>query len=350
MVMYVFFLILGLLHCKSYALQCMDQNNNPVDWYVIYKLPQVKHANNLIAEGVAYTYITSNDISDWKLSSTSINDSNSIVAHTLKPLYTDKNNLYILYNDENPDGSVNFNKGHTKGIVLGNNNGGIWLIHSVPRFPSLDTHQYVYPSNGVTFGQSFLCISLNVENLDLVGTQLLYNVPNMYAHYMPDTLKWMFPKLDNVLDNNSNKNPPWYHLQSLLSLGGTQFLSFAKGRKFVKELYLDWVAPTIGFDLFAETWQNGPGRIPSECDIHFKVNNVRSLSIGVANLLFKATIDHSKWAVASTDKANADWICIGDINRATAQRQRGGGTVCFNQPQVAKAYQKSIAELEPCPS
>ncbi|XP_031340671.1 plancitoxin-1 [Photinus pyralis] len=347
--MYAVFVIFVLLYCRSYALQCMDHNNNPVDWYVLYKLPKEDHhPNRLISEGVAYTYITSNDISDWKLSSISIGDANSIVGLTLKPLFTEKNNVYILYNDENPDGSVNFNKGHTKGVLLGNNNGGIWLVHSVPRFPSLDAHHYVYPANGMTYGQSFLCISLGVENLDLVGTQLLYNLPNMFAHNMPDTLKWMFPKIANVLENNSNKSPPWYHLQTLRSLGGTEFTSFAKGPKFAKELYLDWVAPVIGYDLFAETWLNSPGKIPSECEIHFKVNNVESLKIAAANVSFKASVDHSKWAVASTSKENAFWVCIGDINRVTAQRQRGGGTVCFSEAKVAKAYQEIIAQLEPC--
>lgn len=41
----------------------------------------------MIKSGLGYTYITSNDASDWKLSSESINSSNSIVGLTLKPFY-----------------------------------------------------------------------------------------------------------------------------------------------------------------------------------------------------------------------------------------------------------------------
>ncbi|KAF5308910.1 hypothetical protein FQR65_LT00610 [Abscondita terminalis] len=342
------FLFISLFYYTE-CLQCMDQNKKPVDWYVLYKLPQQSHNNNLIKDGTAFTYITSNNLTGWTLSDVPISDSNSIVGLTLDPLFTKRNDvLYLLYNDENPDGSVNFHKGHTKGVVLGDGNGGIWLVHSVPRFPSLDDGKYNFPHNGLTYGQSFLCMSLNIENTDSVGTQLKYNVPNVFSKNIPDSLKWMFPKLTEAANSVVNTESPWNSLEYLTSLGGTKFISFAKGPKFAKELYLDWVAPSLGVNLFVETWPNGPGRIPSECDIHFKVNNVKTMNLTEADIAFKDTNDHSKWAVVSTDNPTDKWICIGDINRSVAQRQRGGGTVCFSVGRVVTAYQKSIAEIEHC--
>jgi deoxyribonuclease-2 len=61
--------------------------------------------------------------------------------------------------------------------------GGFWLVHSVPYFPPIpgnvtisdtDYHGegYSYPSTGLTYGQSFLCISLNASQLDLVGLSI----------------------------------------------------------------------------------------------------------------------------------------------------------------------------------
>ncbi|KAF2893168.1 hypothetical protein ILUMI_13003 [Ignelater luminosus] len=152
------------------ALQCVDHNNNPVDWYVVYKLPLQSDSNSLIAQGAAYTYITSTDTGGWMLSTASINDTNSIVGLTLKPLFTNSPDiLKILYNDEAPDGSVMFKKGHTKGLILGNEDGGIWLVHSVPRFPPIDAGKYYFPHNGFQYGQSFLCISFDLNNLDKIG-------------------------------------------------------------------------------------------------------------------------------------------------------------------------------------
>lgn len=77
--------------------------------------------------------------------------------------------MQILYNDEAPDGSIMFKKGHTKGLILGNGDGGIWLVHSVPRFPPIDAGKYYFPHNGFQYGQSLLCISFDLNNLDKVG-------------------------------------------------------------------------------------------------------------------------------------------------------------------------------------
>jgi deoxyribonuclease-2 len=74
--------------------------------------------------------------------------------------------------------------GHTKGVVMSEADGGFWLVHSVPYFPpspgnvtttGTDSHSegYSYPSTGLTYGQSFLCISLSASQLDLVGLWII---------------------------------------------------------------------------------------------------------------------------------------------------------------------------------
>lgn len=76
--------------------------------------------------------------------------------------------MYILYNDEPPNRKSNSIKGHNKGVVLANTEGGFWLVHSVPHFPPIGA-DYTYPRSGTVYGQSFLCISLDLPNLDKVG-------------------------------------------------------------------------------------------------------------------------------------------------------------------------------------
>lgn len=53
--------------------------------------------------------------------------------------------------------------------MLGNKEGGVWLVHSVPHFPPHPFERYSYPNTGTPFGQSFLCLSLNLKNLNKVG-------------------------------------------------------------------------------------------------------------------------------------------------------------------------------------
>ena len=46
---------------------------------------------------------------------------------------------------------------------------GFWLITSLPKFPSPKADGYKFPSNGDVYGQTFLCISMNYDMLDIVG-------------------------------------------------------------------------------------------------------------------------------------------------------------------------------------
>lgn len=64
------------------------------------------------------------------------------------------------------------------------------------------------------------------------------------------------------------KEPPFYNIENIISRKGVNFTSFAKAGKFDKELYEDWVAPTLGDDLYVEGWRHGGGNIDSDCSKH----------------------------------------------------------------------------------
>lgn len=60
--------------------------------------------------------------------------------------------------------------GHTKGVVMGDSESGLWLIHSVPHYPpEAKSNVYLYPKSGVIYGQSFLCISVDPKGLEIIG-------------------------------------------------------------------------------------------------------------------------------------------------------------------------------------
>lgn len=105
---------------------------------------------------------------------------------------------------------------------------------------------------------------------------------------------------------------PFYRTETIVSRDGVEFTSFAKTRKFEKELYADLVVPFFGAgDYYAETWRHGSGNLPSNCSRTTKVLNIRSISIQDKGITFDTTKDHSKWLVGR----NLDVICVGDINR-----------------------------------
>ncbi|XP_015596769.1 plancitoxin-1 [Cephus cinctus] len=368
---FIIFVYIIILSAPGKSLECRDDNNKPIDWYVAYKIPKMSDSSNpLIRQGVAYLYMTSDSSSSgWQLSSKDISSKDSIAGYTLSPLYKNENSsdLWILYNDQPPNKAPATKYGHTKGVVMVSSKQGFWLIHSVPLFPSVPKDgvdlskssgksemdipsegKYDYPTSGKHFGQTFLCISMNKDQFDVVGQQLMYNQIVPYRINLPETLKKQYSVLADAARKKRIKNPPYNHKVSIKSLEEIEFLSFAKSDKWQKDLYDDFLAPQLGVDLLTETWLNGRGKLPSECN-GSKVMNVKSVILEKANVNFKSSHDHSKWAVSNNNKKNHNWICIGDVNRADTQFNRGGGAVCFNSLNVWRTYRGSVNDIEPCP-
>lgn len=99
-----------------------------------------------------------------------------------------------------------------------------------------------------------------------LGLQLQYNQPEIYAQNIPAILKSKLKNLNDAANNVTIESAPWYHSKTLTTIKGTQFISFAKTKNFAKDLYVDWVAVALNSSLMVETWPNGPGRLPSECN------------------------------------------------------------------------------------
>ncbi|XP_003424114.1 plancitoxin-1 [Nasonia vitripennis] len=365
---------------RASSLQCKGEQNQNVDWFVLYKLPRLSNSgNHLIKEGVAYLYMDSESFAKgWTLSEKDITSNDSIPANTLAPFYNDNiagDLFWVMYNDQPPNQPAKLNNGHTKGVVIAGETEGFWLIHSVPNFPpepntgnetrrsnsnkienesEEDTSKdiprgiYAYPSSGKVNGQSFLCISTNEANLNTIGKQLMYNQIIVYRRNLPDSLSNKYSVLTDAANQVRIKKAPYNSKINLYSTSGMEFTSFAKSSKWQKDLYDDFVAPQLNTDLYTETWMNGRGKLPSECN-KTRVMNIRAISLQKANVEFHSSRDHSKWAVSADEKKKAHWVCIGDINRADTQFERGGGTVCLNVPDVWKNYKDSVEDVEPCP-
>ena len=380
-------LVLGLLllvssvtSSSSSSLSCRDEDGNQVDWWILYKLPKrkeegnfsLKHKNNkhkhhkhkknhrhkhkskqfeaYINEGVAYAYLTSSmPDNEWTLSEYSINDERSMPGKTLKELYDQNNNpnlFSLMYNDEHPNGPTSFTKGHTKGLVYGDQTNSLWMIHSVPHYPPYPNRTYSYPPTGHTYGQTALCLSLGSEQLDVIGKQLTYNDPYIYHTSLPGWLD-QYNHMVKAAHGYHIKKAPYYNTEVINTLGGLAVTVFAKYTLFDKDLYADLVAPMLQTPLLTETWPNGGGRMPSYCTGPYIVENVDEMDFEeIEDDDFTTTKDHSKWAI-SLDKKKP-FVCIGDINRMESQKKRAGGTACFILPTVWKTFKRSVKDIESC--
>lgn len=338
-------------------ISCYNDKGEAVDWFYMYKMPK-EHGKKSAQQGEMYSLLEKGS-EGWTNGKVTVNDTAGALGRTVGQLYSQGKNTelaYILYNDQRPP--VDFGdrwvdngggeKGHTKGVVLLDKNQGFWLVHSTPHFPPVRrAGQYSYPSSGVTNGQNFLCVTYPLDRFQTIGEQLQINQPNVYDCDVPESLASLVPALA-ALCKKEHVKPASNRSATLTSKGGTDFISFAKGASFHNDLYHAWVAPTLQSDLLVQFWIRSTGILPSDCSQGW---NVLDITLINRTFAFKASQDHSKWAVspkAAGSGPGGGWVCVGDINRNEAEEKRGGGTVCLRDPVVWKAYRTAAVECEAC--
>lgn len=168
--------------------------------------------------------------------------------------------MWIMYNDQAPNDTSNAKYGHSKGVVMTDGVKGFWLIHSVPGYPPIPrtgnnrsrrrsnqqpelpiadnaNHtdgQYSYPSSGTNYGQSFMCISVKADQVDVIARQLMYNQIISYRKNLPSKLATEYPLFVNASNRIRIRDAPYNKKATIRSSGGAEFISFAKSDKWQK--------------------------------------------------------------------------------------------------------------------
>lgn len=94
--------------------------------------------------------------------------------------------------------------------------------------------EYNYPPSGMNYGQSFLCISVNGDQFNSIGHQLMYNQIIVYRRNIPATFAATFPVLTDAANQKRIRQAPFNSKTLLKSSGGVEFVSFAKSDKWQK--------------------------------------------------------------------------------------------------------------------
>ncbi|XP_060108402.1 deoxyribonuclease-2-alpha [Heteronotia binoei] len=345
-----FLLVALILACCSPArggISCYDDSGQPVDWFIVYKLPKSHHRSS--AEGMRYMY-QDGHTQGWVEGQSLMNSTEGAVGRTLQQLYMEAarrqeaETAHVLYNDE-PPGELTSSKGHTKGVIFLDSAQGFWLLHSTPHFPDLQTN-YSWPRSGLPNGQSFLCVTFPYSQFKEIGRQLLFTDPLVYDYRVEGSFAEDLPALLNASKGCHVQQEPWNSSITLTSLEGKEFISFAKFGRFGDDLYSGWLTEALASNLYAEFWLRSRGILPSNCSGPFHVYNVEAVAFQEPGPAFSTMVDHSKWCVAT--ESDPGWACVGDMNRNRAEEWRGGGTLCLRDPAVWKAFYSLVQKYADC--
>ncbi|KAF7642688.1 hypothetical protein LDENG_00253020, partial [Lucifuga dentata] len=227
------FLVLVLvlvLVCRTSEGQvsCRNNNNVPVDWYILYKAPRMD-----VLTGQEYLYIDSQG-EQKMLSSTPnykpISHPTGVLANTLQHLFLPVRSMplnhgFVLYSDQAPGCDAKQNFGHSKGILMIDKRGsGIWLLHSTPRFPYRRQQNNFWPSSANTNAQTFICVTFPYAQFQKIGKHLQYIQAFPYNYDIPDDFHQELQ--DAVNWQADSPAAPFY--QELHSKANNVFYSFSK--------------------------------------------------------------------------------------------------------------------------
>ncbi|XGW23966.1 hypothetical protein V3C99_005849 [Haemonchus contortus] len=332
--------LLLLIGYAKARITCRGLNGEPVDWFVVYKPPTSSRSPSQF-------YYADGDRSNWTLGPLPITATTTAVGATLGEFYeSNKKNFIFAYNDDSPTGKVDSYRGHSKGVTVFDEDTGFWLIHSVPNFPSLGS--YSYPATGIKFGQTFLCLSLPTRFLGDVGEHLRYLQATPFFYNLPNQFSERYPVLVNIVKKQSipKSTTHFTRVAQLSTIRGMPLRSFSKHKKFNKDLWFDLVGPELGTNLAVESWLNGGADdLESICTRGISIYDVSV--VGLPDISFNSSRDHSKWAVADTN-GRTSIVCVGDLNRQKSQFGRGGGAVCFQHHGLWTTFHNSVKSVQPC--
>ena len=94
---------------------------------------------------------------------------------------------------------------HAKGVVAADEKSGFWFIHSKPHWPNaVEDGPAVLPD--VTYAQSFMCLSLELDELNSVGDNLMLNYPKIYDSSFPSSFSSFLPTLEKWIDGGKDED------------------------------------------------------------------------------------------------------------------------------------------------
>ena len=222
------------------ALSCVDGSGAPADFWLGLKPGGCTNASSpLCSYFASYPPALSGApaLGTLRFASSLAGGAASALGATLSALAAARlanATLSVHWNDDPPArylplpstaGSFN---AHAKGVLAADGSGGVWLTHSWPHFPDVPAFA---PAWGIgeastIYGQSFLCVSLPLPQVERLAGALLRMEPRVYdaAAAPPAALRSALPTLAALAAGARNASFPLPTLTDLASAGGLRFV------------------------------------------------------------------------------------------------------------------------------
>jgi deoxyribonuclease-2 len=334
-------ILIFLVSCSTNKV-CRNPEGQEVDWYSIFLMPSSASSDRQIHYG--YFDSKSTDIKYYKYMESNFPPTQITRYATLGG----KDFNYFFWNDDitrkngDTNGAPSY-KAHAKGSLVYDSHSGAFLLHSLPRFPTRSKNNDILtelPSNGGSYGQSFLCLTVDQKNAELIAKILSCTNVSINKSVKEDRVNktpniWV----KSLIQNRMHFTCPVQSTKRIITKGRKHFLFHSKNFKNKIIPYDTTLRQTYRDDFYVRTWSR-PALAQSSISENYKLSNVLNVKFG--NFNFGVNKEHSKWAISK----NKSVICFSDLNHTKSQKERGGSIVCFDDQRLHKIMKNAITKTD----
>ncbi|KRY27840.1 Deoxyribonuclease-2-alpha [Trichinella spiralis] len=166
-------ILISVRTCIAQVATCKDDGNVNVDWYFVYKPPNVLSSKLLKSAGNPA----------WAASGVNIDqDAGHSIIRTMANFVQYHAQINVLaYSDDPPNLPPRNEKSKSKGVLLVRSpaDEAAWFVHTVPNFLAY-LSAYSWPAAETPKGHMFLCVSFNKAHLNSVGTKISFFISIKY--------------------------------------------------------------------------------------------------------------------------------------------------------------------------
>jgi hypothetical protein len=321
--------------CLSYSRSCLPCKNNVVQSVLEKTTQKVTYEIALKAPNSFNCQYASSNINKWIFGDD--------ISLWIQNLYHDKKYTnWMLYNDQvsfEPHDKQTYidlistrNDGHCKGIVAWNKDMISWLVHSVPDYPQFFDGNKIskIPESKKIYGQSFvhICMPYDDKLIDDIQNQLHIMHANMFICNCYDEYKDKYKKKEREIKKTVHIDDNIKHI--------------AKSKKFGNDIYEHYLMKEFSGNniksddhCLCQTWIRGYNYPDSNIVKHVKI-----VKWTTTDIKYSLSKDHSKWCISQIDDKNKKWVYVGDINRMTSQKNRGGGGIVVVDDDLHELFNK----------
>ncbi|KAJ8720239.1 hypothetical protein PYW07_012282 [Mythimna separata] len=348
---YIYLLCILAVECTQRArgweylnLQCRDNGNEPVDWWYIYKPP--RNTGPHMETGINYSYIDPNTDRKWTAAPGGIL-SESMLRYTIAPMFIEEYADYLAimeYDGKKP--TKDFMGSASRGMMMANSLGGIWIGHTIPGFPDITKGAPTIPQEELQSGHMIMCLTLDLITLNTLATSIMQTepyikrifIPQRINQYVPDWKMFLspLPKATGTAVRNTKvlhfvtRNKSLRGLMFARSPGDPRCLykSFAK----IKQIVLDVYGHREHDNIY--------------CSKAYSIRNINSISLKFKEMIYYVNNATDKMGFAVSTSAHWQkmglsksqfWTCIGNVENQY-RNSMGGLIACVNHFRVWLAF------------